>query len=70
MRKLFAKLIANFQPRMNLGEKRFNENEKVERQNAEEREKAQQRRMEEEKAKEWQEIPIPDPIKSEEESSG
>ncbi len=70
IKKLLAKLIVNFQPRMNLGEKRFNERQEIERQNARENEEAQKRRIKEDREKEWQEIPIPDPTKSEEESSG
>jgi len=69
IKKLLAKLIVNFQPRMNLGEKRFKEKEGVEKQNARENEEAQQRRIKEDREKEWQEIPIPDPTKSEKESS-
>lgn len=52
-----------------MGEKRFNEREGIERQNAKERGEAQQRRIKEDREKEWQEIPIPDPTKSKEESS-
>lgn len=62
LKKLLAKLIVNFQPRMNLGEKRFNENESIERQNAQEREESEQLRVREERRKAWQgkqrEVPV------------
>lgn len=53
-----TKLITNFQPRINLGEKRFNERETLERDMAKEREKIQRERIKEEEEKKWEEVKI------------
>ena len=59
-KKLLAKLTGWKEQRMNLGERRFRENESVEKENAREREGAQKARMREKQERQWEEVKIPE----------
>ena len=56
IKKLFARLVANLQPRMNLGQQRFNEGEARESELSKEREREARERMRVEDEKKWQEV--------------
>lgn len=60
LKKLFAKLTGWKEQRMNFGERRFRENEGVERELAKEREEAQKARMREKRGSQWEEAQIPE----------
>ena len=60
LKKLFAKLTGWKEQRMNFGERRFRENEGVERELARERLEAQKERMRERRGSEWEEVKVPE----------
>ncbi len=59
-KKLLVKLTGWKEQRMNLGKRRFRENESVERENAREREEAQKARIKGEQGRQWEEVKIPE----------
>lgn len=59
IKKFFAELVVNFQPRMNLGKKRFNEESATKSRLNEKRERVEEAEVAEKRKRKWVEPPLP-----------